>query len=183
MAGPRLRRLAADWEAIRGEFSGHPHVYVEPVGPRPPEVYRVAFRLTGLVLSGDTPTRQEEHWCEIRLPLGYPREQPYCVPLTPLFHPNVNEHYCIADYWFAGQSIVDVISKIGDMIQYRIYNTQSPLNATAAYWAERHAELFPIGRVDLGIAEPQISLKPRAYQAHVVVGHNGPPPSLTNDKE
>jgi ubiquitin-protein ligase len=161
MAGPRLRRLAADWEAIRSEFSGHPHVNVEPVGPRPPEVYRVRYRVPGLVLHGDIPVHHNDHMCEFRLPLGYPREQPYCVPLTPLFHPNVAEHYCIADYWFAGQSLVDVIAKVGEMIQYRIYNTKSPLNATAAYWAEQNPQLFPIGHVNLTQAEPEISLKPR----------------------
>jgi ubiquitin-protein ligase len=183
MAGPRLRRLASDWESVRAEFSGHPNVYVEPVGPPPPEAYRVAFRVPGLVLNGDTPVQQEEHWCEIRLPLGYPREQPYCVPLTPIFHPNVNEHYCIADYWFAGQSIVDVISKIGEMIQYRIYNTKSPLNATAAYWADQHPELFPIGHVDLGVAEPQVAIRPRAEQTPVVVGENALSVTLKSEKE
>jgi ubiquitin-protein ligase len=175
MAGPRLRRLAADWEAVRGEYSGHPHVTVEPLGPLPPEAYRVQYRVPGLVLQNDQPARAYEHAAEFRLPLGYPREQPYCVPLTPLFHPNVGEHYCIADYWFAGQSLVDVIAKVGEMIQYRIFNTKSPLNATAAYWAEQHPHLFPIGDVAFGAAEPDIVLKrPVAAGEDVVVLTSNP---------
>src|SRR4051794_19316760 len=94
---PRLRRIAADYEAVRAAFSGHPYVVVEPLGPRPPEAYRITYRLNGLSLNGEQPVPKGTHVCEIRLPFGYPREQPRCVPLTPIFHPNVADHYCIAD--------------------------------------------------------------------------------------
>lgn len=156
---PRLRRLAADYEAVRAEFSGHPYVTIEPLGMLPPEAYRVTFRVGGLRLDGDTPVAADLHQCEIRLPIGYPREAPYCVPLTPIFHPNISEHYCIADYWAAGETLVDVIAKLADMIQYRIYNTKSPLDAVAAYWAEQHPELFPIGHAQVGQPEVQIRLR------------------------
>lgn len=155
---PRLRRLAADFESVRADFSGHPHVRVEPVGPLPPETYRVEYQIPGLVLSGDTPVVSEVHWVEITLPSGYPREQPYCVPLTPIFHPNIDAYYCINDYWSAGESLSDVIAKIGAMIQYRIVNPKSPLDSTAAYWVEQHPELFPIGKVDFGLPELEIGL-------------------------
>lgn len=158
MTSPRLRRLAADFQAIRSEYSGHPYVSVQPLGPLPPEGYRVSFQLAGLMLSGETPVETYQHVCEIRLPLGYPRDQPQVTPLTPVFHPNVGDHYCIADYWAAGEGLVDVIAKLGDMIQYRVYNTKSPLNAVAAYWAEQHPDIFPIGNVELGQAELDISL-------------------------
>lgn len=148
----------SDYEAVRAQYSGHPHVQVEPLGPRPPEGYRITFKLRGLVLQGDIPVPTDVHECEIRFPLGYPREQPYCVPLTPIFHPNVDGHYCIADYWSAGEPLVDVIAKLGDMIQYRIYNTKSPLNATAAYWAEQHPEVLPVGAVSLGAPDLEIQL-------------------------
>lgn len=158
MSSPRLRRLAADYEALRSEFSGHPAVRVQPIGQLPPERYVVDYRIPGLVLNGNTPEHSELHRVEIQLPAGYPREQPYCVPLTPIFHPNVSSHYCINDYWAAGEPLSDVVTKIGAMIQYQIYNTKSPLDATAAYWAAQHPELFPIGRVDFGMPEPQIEV-------------------------
>src|SRR3954466_1490883 len=170
---PRLRRLAADYEAVRAEFSGHPHVSVEPVGPLPPEAYRVTYRVQGLRLNGETPVTVGVHQAEFRLPLGYPREQPYCAPLTAVFHPNVDQHYCIADYWSAGEGLVDVIAKVGDMLQYRIYNTKSPLNAIAAYWAEQHPELFPIGNVELGQPEVEIALR----RPVAMIGADGAPES------
>ncbi len=163
VSSPRLRRLAADYEAIRSEYSGHPHVTVHPLGPLPPEAYRVEFALRGLVLQGAQPTPADRHAVEIRLPLGYPREPPLVVPLTPIFHPNVApDHYCVADYWSAGEPLVDVIAKIGDMIQWKIYNVRSPLDATAAYWAEQNKHLFPVGNVDLHRGEVQIALRPQA---------------------
>jgi ubiquitin-protein ligase len=162
VSGPRLRRLAADYEAVRGELSGHPHVYVLPIGPhRPPETYRVTYRLRGLRLEGSQPVAVDLHEVEIRLPLGYPRDQPRCTPLTPLFHPNVKDYYCIQDYWAAGQSLVDTIGKIADMIQYKVYNPASPLDALAARWAQQHADLFPLGNVSLGTPEVNIVLGSR----------------------
>jgi ubiquitin-protein ligase len=162
VASPRLRRLAADYQAMRAEYSGHPHVSVQPLGPAPPEGYRITYQLTGLRLDGNTPVRTHHHVVEIRLPLTYPREQPHCVPLTPIFHPNIGEYYCIGDYWAAGETLVDIVAKIGDMIQFRSYNPKSPLDATAAYWAEQHEERLPIGNVALGRPELQIDLRPRS---------------------
>jgi ubiquitin-protein ligase len=162
LSSPRLRRLAADYESVRGEYSGHPYVRASPVGPnRPPEAYRVKYRVRGLRLDGDQPVPVDHHEVEIRLPLGYPREKPLCTPLTPVFHPNIKDYYCIQDYWAAGQSLVDTIAKIADMIQYRIYNTASPLDALAARWAMQHPDLFPIGNVAIGAPEVQIVLGSR----------------------
>jgi hypothetical protein len=45
------------------------------------------------------------------------------------------------------------------MIQYRSYNPKSPLDATAAYWAEQNESLFPIGNVELGRPELEIDLR------------------------
>lgn len=165
MSSPRLRRLAADYEAVRAEFSGHPHIRVEPLGPqRPPEAYRVHYRVRGLMLEGDTPKILDQHSIEVQLTLDYPREKPYVRPLTPIFHPNVRDEFCIQDYWAAGQSLVDTLAKIADMIQYKIYNPASPLDALAARWSITNNELLPLGNVTLGSPEVEISLgsKPAA---------------------
>jgi ubiquitin-protein ligase len=166
VTNPRLRRLQADYEEVRAEFSGHPHVTVEPLGPRiPPERYHVEFRLRGLVLNGDQPDYRDLHEAEITLPRGYPAEKPYCVPLMPIFHPNIKDYFCIADYWAAGTSLVDVIVKLGEMIQWRVYNPQSPLDAIAARWAVQQVEnspsVFPVGKVNLGVADFDVELRPR----------------------
>lgn len=174
MSPPRLRRLAADFEAIRAEFSGHPLVSVRPLGPpRPPEAYRVTYRVRGLRLDGDQPRIVDEHEVEIRLPASYPRGKPLCVPVTPVFHPNVRDYYCIQDYWAAGQPLADTIVKIGDMIQYRTYNLASPLDITAAQWASDYRELLPVGEVSLGAPEIGVSLRPTSGAAPLALPRLG----------
>lgn len=157
---PRSRRLAADWEGVRSGYSGHPSVQVEPLGAmRPPEMYRVVFRVPGLRRGGTQPTPHDEHIIQVRLSLAYPREPPYCVPLTPIFHPNISAaHVCIGDYWSAGQPLGDVIAKIGAMIQFQIYNVDAPVDATAARWTIENERLLPIGHTSLAMPEPAIEL-------------------------
>lgn len=172
-SSPRLRRLAADYESIRAEFSGNPYVQVAPLGPnRPPEAYRVTYRVRGLRLDGDQPVPFDHHVVEIRLPLGYPREKPLCSPVTPVFHPNIKDYYCIQDYWAAGQPLVDTIAKIADMIQYRIYNPASPLDALAARWARQNSNLLPIGNVALIMPEVEIVI---GSQRKSETGESEPP--------
>lgn len=154
---PRLRRLAADYEALRAEYAGHPHVVVEPRGAgRPPENYRVTFRLPGLRLDGDQPQLVDEHIVDIDLPRSYPRQAPYCQAVTAVFHPNIAGHYCVSDQWYAGQSLTDFIARLGDLIQYRSYNVKSPMDAQAARWAANNAALFPLGNVVLTTPEVEI---------------------------
>jgi hypothetical protein len=121
----------------------------------------------------------DQHEVEIRLPLGYPREKPICTPLTAIFHPNVKGYYCIQDYWAAGQPLVDTIAKIGDMIQYRIYNPRSPLDAAAARWSMENRSLFPLGHVNLRSPEVAIALggpaKPSAAAEPLVQLDRGGP--------
>jgi ubiquitin-protein ligase len=160
---PRLRRLQADYDLVREVFSGHPHVRVVALGTRlPPESYRIEYRVPGLYLqNGDQPDYRDVHDVEIMLPREYPAEKPYCVPLSPLFHPNIKDYFCIADYWAAGQTLVDVIAKIGDMIQWRTYNPASPLDAIAARWAleQEPTGIFPIGKIDLGVGDFEVAVK------------------------
>jgi hypothetical protein len=111
----------------------------------------------------------DTHLVELMLPRRYPSEAPYAVPKTPVFHPNIREYYCIADDWRAGTPIVDVIFKMGDMIQWRDYNLASPLNDEAADWAakEQQSDSFPVGQVDLGVAEFRLTEKASSQDSKV----------------
>lgn len=159
MTSPRQRRLESDHQRIVTAFSGHPHIRVEPVGPTPPERYAVIYSVPGLELSstGHLSTMRQ-HVVQIFLPGAYPREKPYCTTERPVFHPNFGNHICIADYWSPGQSLVDVIVQIGDMLQYKLYNTSSPLNAIAARWASENIGSIPLDTIDLMPREPEIRL-------------------------
>jgi ubiquitin-protein ligase len=156
---PRLRRLGADFERLTAAFAGHPRIVVQPAGPVPPERYRVIYNVPGLHQRPDnTLVRAGQHVVDVTLPGGYPREKPYCTTASPVFHPNFGNHICIADFWSPGQAIVDVVVQIGDMLQYKLYNTSSPLNAVAARWAVANIAHLPLGSLELLPLEPEVRL-------------------------
>ena len=47
------------------------------------------------------------------------------------------------------------------MIQWRVYNPASPLDAIAAKWAveQEPSGLFPVGNVDLGVADFDVQVR------------------------
>ena len=158
---PRLRRLGADAQHLVAAFTGHPYIRVEPVGPHPPERYRVLYQLPGLWM--DQATNQvvvrSQHVVEIYLPPEYPRDKPYCTTPNPVFHPNFGNYICIADHWSPGQALIDVVVQIGDMLQFKTFNTASPLNAVAARWATVNPDRIPVSNLDLFPSEPEITIK------------------------
>jgi ubiquitin-protein ligase len=90
------------------------------------------------------------HRTEVFLPLDYPRRPPFCRMLSPVFHPNIDpQKICIGDHWSAGQSLAQLIVRIGEMLCYQSYNVKSPLNAKAAAWAEENMARLPLQKMDL----------------------------------
>lgn len=151
----RMRRLASDWEQVKKDFTGHKNIIVTPIGDEPPEKYHVTYFVNGIYLLPDGKIETlARHEVEITLHADYPRYKPICKILTPIWHPNFRDgQICIGDIWGAGESLSDIIINIGDMIQYKSWNSYSPLSAEAAQWAMENKHLFPVGNLDLYIAD------------------------------
>ena len=151
----RLRRIASDYEQIKKDFAGHKNIVVTPIGDEPPQKYHVTFYVNGIYLQPDGRIETlGRHEVEIELHSEYPRYKPICKIFTPIWHPNFRDgQICIGDIWGAGESLTDIIINIGDMIQYKSWNSFSPLSADAAAWAMDNKHLFPVGNVDLYIAD------------------------------
>jgi len=151
----RMRRLASDYEQVRKDFAGHKNIIVTPIGDEPPEKYHVTYFVNGIYLLEDGRIETlGRHEIEITLHADYPRYKPICKILTPIWHPNFRDgQICIGDIWGAGESLSDIIINIGDMIQYKSWNSYSPLSADAAQWAMENKHLFPVGNIDLYIAD------------------------------
>jgi ubiquitin-protein ligase len=151
----RLRRLISDWEQIKKEFSGHRNIIVTPIGSEPPEKYHVTYFVNGISLLPDGRIETvRRHEAEIILHADYPRYKPICKILTPIWHPNFRDgQICIGDIWGAGETLSDIIINIGDMIQYKSWNSYSPLSADSAKWAIENKYLFPIGNIELRKAD------------------------------
>ena len=151
----RMRRITSDWEQIQRDFTGHKNIIITPVGTEPPEKYHVTYFVNGIYLLPDGKIETlNRHEVEITLHSDYPRYKPICKILTPIWHPNFRDgQICIGDIWGAGESLSDIIVNIGDMIQYKSWNSYSPLSADAAQWAMDNRHLFPIGNAELYMAE------------------------------
>ncbi len=156
MATARMRRLAADYEQVMEEFCNHENITIEPLGEKPPEHYKLTYFVNGIYLLPDGQIEiLSRHEVEIILHADYPRYKPICKIATPIWHPNFRDgQICIGDIWGAGESLTDIIVHIGDMLQYKSWNSSSPLCAEAAQWAVHNKHLFPVGTADLYRADP-----------------------------
>ncbi|MGA2499597.1 MAG: ubiquitin-conjugating enzyme E2 [Tepidisphaeraceae bacterium] len=150
---PRLRRLVADQVHVSRVFESHPRIRIVGTEGEPPEKYTVEFQVRAMVPgAGDARIVGEVHRAEVFLSLDYPRRPPLCRMITPVFHPNIDpQKICIGDHWNAGQSLAELIVRIGEMLCFQSYNVKSPLNAQAAMWAETNQSQLPLERVDLAV--------------------------------
>lgn len=148
----RLRRLQSDWEEIQKAFKNHKYITVEPTKGNPPEKYSVTYRNI-LGIENENFKKRDLHKAEITLDSDYPMHKPGCVLKTPIYHPNFGTYICIGDNWSAGETLVDIILKIGNMIQYKDYNPKSPLNSYAAEWSVHNKSKLPISNIELTPAE------------------------------
>ncbi len=151
----RMRRISSDYEQIKKNFANHKNIVVEPIGEEPAEKYRVTYYVNGIYLLEDGRIETlGKHIVIITLHAEYPRYKPICTIATPIWHPNFRDgQICIGDIWGAGESLSDIIVNIGDMIQYKSWNSFSPLSADAAEWAIENKHLFPVGTINLWTGE------------------------------
>jgi ubiquitin-protein ligase len=143
----RTRRLIADAQHMAEAFRRWPIVRILETRGDPPDLYRIEYYVQGLA-PGDDPERPQErgvHRVEIQLTADYPRISPKCRMLTPVYHPNIDpSHICVGDHWTAGERLVDLVVRIGEMLAYQAYNIKSPLDAYAAMWADLNPDRLPI---------------------------------------
>ena len=147
MDNVRLRRLKADYEALRRLAHLHPRIEIEGVAGNPPDRYRIKLKVKSLRERGEAIETVDEHRLEVTLPRGYPRDAPLFRMLTPVFHPNIAPHaVCIGDDWSAGESLDLLVQRVGEILAYQSYNTKSPLNGRAAQWVDENRDRLPVDR-------------------------------------
>jgi len=145
----RLKRLGNDYLIIQQYLSENPYIKLKTVTGNPPEKYQLEYKLKSIQVLNGIITDVVVHQVEIILPLEYPAIQPQCRMLTPVFHPNIAPHaICIADHWAAGESLKDIIIRIGEMLSYQNYSIKSPLNGEAAKWAYENHHRLPLDVID-----------------------------------
>lgn len=146
----RLRRLQSDHAQVLARFADHANIRLVQTEGVPPDKYTFEFLVQSLVPVGaDDCVTGTAHRAEFFLPLDYPRRPPFCRMITPVFHPNIDpQKVCIGDHWSAGQSLVQMVVRVAEMLCFQSYNLKSPLNAQAAAWAEQNMAQLPLQRAD-----------------------------------
>ncbi len=147
----RIRRLIADAELLTKSLQNFPLIQIYQSLGSPPELYRIAYNVRGLVRGPNgQPIYREGHVVEIQLTSEYPRQSPRCRMLTPVFHPNIEPAMiCVGDHWTAAERLVDLVIRIGEMITFQAYNIKSPLDGEAAMWSDQNARHLPTDHRDL----------------------------------
>jgi ubiquitin-protein ligase len=147
----RMRRLLTDAEQMRRAFSRGSLMRLQATEGEFPELYRIEYHVHGLARGPDgQPVPRDTHLVEIQLTSEYPRVSPRCRVLTPIFHPNIDPStICVGDHWAAGERLVDLVVRIGEMIAYQAYNIKSPLDGEAAMWADLNQQRLPLDGRDL----------------------------------
>ena len=142
----RTRRLMADAQHMAEAFQRSLLIKILATEGNPPDLYRVQYHVNSLEPTDnpEMPEPRDVHQVEIQLTADYPRVAPKCKMLTPIYHPNIDpSHICVGDHWAAGERLVDLVIRIGEMIAYQAYNIQSPLDAHAAMWADLNPSRLP----------------------------------------
>lgn len=142
----RTRRLLADLSAMRLAFSDPGPIRLVQTDGEPPDHYQLEYHVKSLARdAAGKPQPRDVHRVEIQLTAEYPRLSPRCRMLSPIFHPNIDTTtICVGDHWTAGERLVDLAIRIGEMLAYQAYNIKSPLDAEAAMWADLNAGKLPI---------------------------------------
>jgi tetratricopeptide (TPR) repeat protein len=156
----------ADAEQMRQAFDRSLMIRVYKAEGNPPERYLIEYNVRGLDRGADgKPVPRDSHQVEVQLTSEYPRVAPKCKVLTPIFHPNIDAAtVCVGDHWAAGERLVDLVVRIGELIAYQAYNFKSPLDGEAAMWADLNPQRLPIDGRDLRAeVVPNLSLEPAEW--------------------
>jgi ubiquitin-protein ligase len=144
---PRTRRLTAEHEQLMAAFKDFDPIRIRSTMGFPPEAYEIEYHVNSFEpgpSQTEQPVPRKLHRVKIELTSDYPRLSPRCKMLTPIFHPNFDETtLCIGDHWTAGERLVELAIRIGEMIAFQAYNIKSPLNGEAAMWADLNGAKLP----------------------------------------
>lgn len=98
-----------------------------------PDRYIVEFKCKGLIREGGQLAISNYHKIMIYLHADYPTQQPRIGWVTPIFHPNIKGgNVCLGRSWTPAMTLDELCIVLGEMIQYKLYNLNDPLDGFAA---------------------------------------------------
>ncbi len=140
---------------LREHFASHPVISLRPTKGQPPDHYEITYTTTGMSKAdGGKIVESIDHVVELAIPFGFPHFPPSCKPKSDIFHPDFDPAaICLGDFWEQEQSLPNLITHIGQMINGEIYSTSNAFNEEAAEWYLDHAVKFPLAHIKWGSSE------------------------------
>lgn len=163
-------RLTADHNEVVQTLARYHNISLISTSGEPVDEYEIEFRLKGFTIDPDEKiTTGKRHRIKIKIPFGYPHFPPIVHPLSPIFHPEIDNHVVpIADYWQEKKSLPDLILHIGNMICGNFRSREMPINKDAADFYEKNASSLPLDSLKtVKEKEPQIKREPRQFRIPV----------------
>lgn len=143
----RERRLRNEEVQVRELVNRSEFIQILTTEGDPPEKYRIRFTCRGVekINAYGQPVFRDVHDVTVYLHAEYPLKQPQLKWHTPIFHPNIHVTgaVCIGAWWPA-KTIDELLLTLGEMVQYRNFDPNDPMNSKAAAWAKRNTHLFPV---------------------------------------
>lgn len=148
-----LKRLKSEFIEIDKYFAKTPYIFVLPNDKEPPDEYIVIYKANGVGKRDGQWIKVNKHIVHIYLSHNFFEVGPTATFKTPHYHPNIypnsNKFCAFASSFRAGESLTEYILRLGEVLQFKTYNLDSPANKEAAKWAKQSPHMFPLDKRNL----------------------------------
>lgn len=144
-----LHHLKEDAIQLANLTQERPNIQIIETEGTPPTKYVFEYQVKGIIGVDEKgkPRYSNKHIVEILVHDDYPLSMPFVQFYSPIFHPNIWTGGKVCLGWFPiPYQLTDICLHIAKMIDYQVYDLNSPSNNTAANWANLNRSLFPLER-------------------------------------
>jgi len=142
----QLIRLECERRRLQRALAYHPNIRIVAMRDDPPAEYQIEYRVRTLSV-GDNGQLQYADSVPVRiaLPASFPHAAPAVRPLVGVFHPNISwEGLHLGSPWQPTDTLIDLVSKIGELLAWRIYDPDTVVNPVAMDWLDANAAMLPL---------------------------------------
>jgi tetratricopeptide (TPR) repeat protein len=141
------QKLIDDHKRVVETIRKYKNIFLISTTGDPPNEYDIEYKVRGYSKTTDGRVIiSKHHRIKIKIPFGYPHFPPTIKPLSPIFHPEVDDYVVpIANYWEENKSLPDLVIRIGNMLCGNTFNKESAFNQEAVDYYQEHQKDLPLG--------------------------------------